>query len=85
MIHVYLKESVETCEEARDKVLEKSGLKLFNRIREILPPSSAMPSAAYSAGYRAYFEWTMGEANASIDDEEFIKAWALFCDSMENK
>jgi threonine aldolase len=73
MVHVYLKKPLDSCKVARDAVYQKLGLKVFSRIKEI--PSC---DPQYSAGYRAYFEWTMGEANGSVDDESFVQAWKQF-------
>ena len=69
MIHVYLKKSETCCENVRDGVYEKLGLKIFTRIRG---------AAEYPGGYRCYFEWSMGEANGSVNDESIIEAWKQF-------
>lgn len=73
MVHVYLKRSVDCCVVARDKVCSESGLKVFSRIREV-PPNDPR----YSSGFRSCLEWTMGNANGLIGDDDFIKAWGLF-------
>ena len=73
MVHVYLQKSIESCESARDEVQTELGLKIFSRLKEI--PST---DPKYSAGYRAHFEWTMGEANGSVDDDAFVQAWKMF-------
>ena len=77
MVHVCLKKSLSLCETARDEVFESFGLKVFSRIKEI--PSD---DVRYSAGYRSYLEWTMGDANGSVDDESFVKAWGEFSSSL---
>lgn len=73
MVHVYLKESLDLCEGARDQVCSDVGINVFRRIREI-----PRCDARYAAGYKCYLEWTMGDANGSIVDEDFVKAWKLF-------
>mmetsp|Transcript_8264 Transcript_8264/g.10484 ORF Transcript_8264/g.10484 Transcript_8264/m.10484 type:complete len:454 (-) Transcript_8264:390-1751(-) len=78
MVRVYLKRSVDQCESARDGVVQSCGMKVFSRIRSV-----EAPGLGYSEGFRAMFEWTMGEANGAIDDEKFIHAWKEFCSRLE--
>jgi len=74
MIHVYIKAPYENCIEARDKVAKSTGFNMFTRLKEI--PES---DAAFEAGFQAKFEWTIGEANGSINDEVFVLVWKEFC------
>jgi threonine aldolase len=76
MIHVYIKKPYANCIEARDKVAKSTGFNMFTRLKEI--PES---DAAFKAGFRAKFEWTIGEANGSINDEVFVQVWKEFCSS----
>lgn len=78
MVHVYLKAGCDDCINARDKVKEDLGCLLFSRIRKV--PDS---SVAFSMGYRSYFEWTLGEANASISSDVFVGAWNSFISKVE--
>lgn len=76
MVHLYFKQSIYSCEIARDEVCSTlGGIKVFSRIREITPTSDKI---RYDAGYRCYLEWTMGDANGSLGDELFVRAWSLF-------
>ena len=70
MIHVYIKAPFETCEEVRDALLEKTGVKVFSRLRAI--PET---DARFDLGYKAYFERTIGRANGCISDEIILEAW----------
>ncbi|GFH51315.1 hypothetical protein CTEN210_07791 [Chaetoceros tenuissimus] len=78
MIHIYLKADCDDCINARDKVKEELGCLLFSRIKKV--PDS---SVAYSMGYRSYFEWTLGEANASISSDVFVETWNSFISKLE--
>ena len=73
MVHCYIRASVEECEKARDFVVKEHDAKIFDRIREI-PTSDPLADL----GYGARFEWTMGMANGSINDKEFVTAWDSF-------
>jgi len=79
MLHVYFKESAEACEAARDEVYDSLGYKIFSRIRESIPVSDPRNK---DGGYQAYLEWTMGEANGSIDDDIFVEAWKQFIECL---
>jgi len=77
MVHVYLKGSVSDCEAIRDDIVGKYNIRVFSRIRDL---SSSDKMAAH--GYGAYFEWTMGEANGMIEDEDFVLAWDHFTSAL---
>ncbi len=79
MIHVYFSASVAECEKARDLVLKEHGVSIFTRLREI--PSSDSLS---QKGFGARFEWTIGDANGSIDNEVFISSWDLFINKLQD-
>ena len=70
MIHVYLKAPFDKCEKARDMFMERTGIKVFSRLRPI-PPTDGR----FDMGYEAYLEWTIGDANGSIADELIVKSW----------
>jgi threonine aldolase len=74
MIHVYLKIPFEDCIKARDKVIQHLGVSIFSRVKQIEDSERS-----YKGGYRAKFEWTIGEANGSISDDSFVQAWNHFC------
>ena len=78
MVHVYLKASVGICEKARDNVLQKHGVSVFNRLRETSP---CEPAA--KLGYGAKFEWTIGNANGSIENDVFITSWGHFTSELQ--
>lgn len=67
MIHVYLKVPFEDCIRTRDKIVQYMGVSIFNRIKNIEESDQS-----YGGGYRAKFEWTIGDANGSIADEIFV-------------
>lgn len=65
-------------ERARDEVLEKTGVKVFGRLRGTDGEgSNGRPG-------ECYFEWNMGPTNGSIDDAVFAEAWAAFLDAVES-
>lgn len=74
MIHVYIKVPFVDCIEARDKIIESMGVSIFNRIKQITTADHG-----YEQGFRAKFEWTIGEANGCLPDDVFVKAWEQFC------
>lgn len=79
MIHVYLKASIEDCETARDIVLHDTGVSVFNRIREIPEIDSSR-----KLGFGAYFEWTIGTMNCSIDNEVILNSWKIFLEVLQS-
>jgi threonine aldolase len=79
MIHVYLKVPLEDCIKARDIIIERMGVSIFSRIKQINATEQA-----HEGGFRAKFEWTIGNANGSISPEVFVKAWDQFCNEIIN-
>lgn len=77
MVHVYLKVSVEQCEKARDVVKAKTGVQVFDRLREIKASDTLR-----KLGFASRFEWTIGEANYAVENEIFINTWKLFIDEL---
>lgn len=78
MIHVYLKASIDVCEQARDKVINNDGVSVFCRVKEI-PDSNPITKD----GFRTKFEWTIGPQNESIDNEIFVRSWNHFASELE--
>ena len=72
IVHGYLSASVEKCMEVLDAVEKNSGIRVLFRVR---PVSEEQAPEAYRLGYRAYFELTIGEANAHISDDVFLRGW----------
>jgi len=71
MVHGYIRaSSVKECLEARDVVEREEGIRVFNKVREI-----EEEDAAYRLGYRAKFEYSIGEYNGSIDDSTYLRGW----------
>ena len=69
MVHGFVRSSVDDCQEAVDAVCKQSGVKVLSRVRAI---------AKYEQEHSTYgcrFEWTMGDANAAIDDNIFVQSW----------
>ena len=81
MIHVYLKFSVAECEAARDHVLDSHQIQVFRRIRQVDYDNKLLKQA----GYGAYIEWTMGEANGMLEDEVFVEGWLRFIEALQKK
>lgn len=70
MIHGYFRQGVEEVIAGIDRVEQQTGLRVLKRVGKVNEGDHA-----YNAGYRSKFEWTMGAANGSISDEDFVKAW----------
>lgn len=81
MIHVYLKFTVAECEAARDHVMKYHDIQIFRRIR----PVDGENTLLKQAGYDAYFEWTMGEANGILEDEVFVEGWLHFVKALQSQ
>ncbi len=79
MVHVYLKASKEECEEARNAVMDQHDVEIFSRLGEI---ESTNPLS--ELGYEARFEWTIGNANGSIENEVFITSWKAFINELKD-
>ena len=79
MVHVYLKAQIKHCEKARDIVVEKHGVSIFSRLKEI-PPDEPLSKL----GYGAKFEWTIGNSNGSLDDDLFVTSWTYFIKELKN-
>ena len=70
MVHGYISASVEKCSTVLDAVEREHGIRVLFRVRPV--PEEA---PAYKLGYKAYFEWAIGEANGEIPDDVFIHGW----------
>ncbi len=69
MVHGFVRASFEDCQKAVDDIYNQSGVKVLSRYRAI--------SEGEKEGtcYGCRFEWTMGDANAAIDDDIFLQRW----------
>jgi hypothetical protein len=80
MVHGYVRGTVEECTDALDRAAKSVGIRALHRFRAV-GQSSDLGNADhiyYAKGYRTKFEWTMGEANAQIPDEDFVLGWQHF-------
>lgn len=73
MVHGYLRASVQDCIDARDEVERRTGICVLNRVREV-----DQVEHAFELGYRAKFEWAIGDANGSLEDDIFLRGWRDF-------
>lgn len=73
MVHCYLRTAFSLSETIRDTIEKKMGVSIFHRLR---PIEDSDP--AFQKGYRCKFELSIGEANGSIPDDIWIKAWDRF-------
>ena len=78
MIHGFVRASFEDCQKAADAIYNQSGVKVLSRYRAI----SEGEKEGRSYGCR--FEWTMGDANAAIDDDIFVEKWRELAQTMQN-
>jgi threonine aldolase len=77
MVHGYLFDSVEECQMALDHAAAKVGIRALHRIR-----NAAVNPFPVDIKYQSMFEWSMGEANAQIEDEDFVRAWEAFASQL---
>ena len=74
IVHGYLKYEASMI---RDILSKQTGeLTVLHRIR---PVSEEHPS--YAAGYRSYFEWSIGEGNFYVPDEKIETMWEEFANN----
>jgi hypothetical protein len=72
MVHVYLLGNASELEARHLKVQEKTGHKLWNRLR------GKGHTEAAGQGGEVYFEWSMGPANCQIAVSTVCTAWKTF-------
>ncbi|GAX27195.1 hypothetical protein FisN_13Lh253 [Fistulifera solaris] len=77
MVHGYLFYSVEECQTALDHAAAKVGMRAFHRIR-----NASVSPFPVDLKYQSVFEWSMGEANAQIEDKDFVQAWEAFASKL---
>lgn len=71
MVHGYIQgASVETCTSVLERVEKQHGIRVLARVRPVLEDAPA-----FKLGYKASFEWTMGENNGNIPDDVFLLGW----------
>lgn len=74
MVHGYLRMSYNECMKALDTVEQTTGIRVLSRVRSCKNDSNQ---------FGCRFEWTMGEANALIDDELFLLGWKTLAQVIE--
>jgi len=82
MAHGYLRMSYDECMKALDKVEQTTGIRVLSRVRSCKEDDDTDGADSIQFGCR--FEWTMGEANALIDDELFLLGWKTLAQEVEN-
>lgn len=76
MVHCYILDaSVAQCEKARNTAEDESGIKVFSRIRSI---TDKICRSDFTPNSGAYFEWSIGEGNCHISDDEIVRGWKCF-------
>lgn len=94
MVHVYLRDDQVVLEQARDEVVAKDGIMLFNKLRKVprelrgqgsqivqlmeLEKTQQKIQAQSTSSEECYFEWCMGPVNSAISDEVYLKGWTRF-------
>jgi hypothetical protein len=81
MVHGYLKVPYDECMAAVEKVESITCIKILSRVRSCSydkPGNFSEESDAKFGGCR--FEWTMGESNFSIEDDQFLLGWKTFAE-----
>jgi threonine aldolase len=73
MVHGYLHDSAETCRKAIDATVERCGIRILHRVKDLSEGESA-----YAAGFRTKFEWAIGEGNEGFEAETYLQGWAGF-------
>ncbi|GAX27655.1 hypothetical protein FisN_13Hh253 [Fistulifera solaris] len=77
MVHGYLLDSVDDCQTALDHAAANVGMRPLHRIR-----NASVNPFPVDTKYQSMFEWSMGEANAKIEDEDFVRAWEAFASKL---
>lgn len=82
MIHCYFpKSTVAQCEAARDIAEKECGIKVFSRIRatsDKLCRPADQSTNNFDFTSSSYFEWSIGDANGMIPDQEVLRGWKSF-------
>jgi len=79
MVHGYLVESPELCQQALDNVQDRCGIRVV-RVRPV-----RTDAVAYQKGFRSKFELVMGENNGKIPCETFLQGWSEFALEVKNR
>jgi len=82
MVHGYLRMPYDECMKALDKVEQTTGIRVLSRVRSCKEDDDTEGANSIQFGCR--FEWTMGEANALIEDELFLLGWKTLAQEVEN-
>ena len=75
MIHGYMTISYDECLSALEEVKDMTTIQVLNRVR----------SCDNNMKFGCRFEWTIGEANIMIADEQFVHGWKTFAKVVLNE
>ena len=73
MVHGFIRASLEDCENSTKTVAKRTGVSVLSRVRAISDTEEE-----FKRGYGCRFEWTIGDANAAIEDDTFLETWKAF-------
>lgn len=73
MVHGFIRASLADFQDAIDDVVSRTGVRVLSRVRAIRDEEDEC-----KLGYGCRFEWTMGDANAAVEDDVFVTAWREF-------
>lgn len=76
IVHGYLRMSHDECMAALEKVEHSTGIRVLSRVRSCHGSNDSSDANNQKFGCR--FEWTMGESNSLIEDEDFVIGWNAF-------
>ena len=75
MIHGYMAISYDECLSALEEVKDMTTIQVLNRVRR----------CDNNMKFGCRFEWTIGEANIMIADEQFVHGWKTFAKVVLNE
>jgi threonine aldolase len=77
MVHGYFRVPASVCHAAVARAERKTSIKVLHRIRDL-----SEIDMAYRHGYRAKFEWTLGQVNSAVDVTVVQAAWKSFAQEL---
>eukprot|EP00584_Thalassiosira_punctigera_P024484 CAMPEP_0172576516 /NCGR_PEP_ID=MMETSP1067-20121228/137767_1 /TAXON_ID=265564 ORGANISM="Thalassiosira punctigera, Strain Tpunct2005C2" /NCGR_SAMPLE_ID=MMETSP1067 /ASSEMBLY_ACC=CAM_ASM_000444 /LENGTH=392 /DNA_ID=CAMNT_0013369191 /DNA_START=1 /DNA_END=1179 /DNA_ORIENTATION=+ len=82
VVHGYLRMSYDECMTASEKVEKSTGIRVLSRVRGIGDGGDDSKSGDDAEGrnFGCRFEWTMGESNSLIEDNQFVFGWKKFAE-----
>lgn len=82
LVHAYLQGSEEGLEAAHARACERTGLRLWGKLRGRGYSMDCENSNGDASHDECYFEWPMGPANCALPIEAFLKGWRALAEEL---